>query len=235
MSANGTLVRETDSFRVLINATGRYALWPAHRTLPPGWRESLSPRSKAECLAHVRRVWTDLEVRSQAPTKKSPGVEFGLMFFGGGEHALAGEKYLMLIECARYADQHGFSSVWRLWRGESIRTLTGDGTEREIRAYPTPVQPELPLWITAAESPATFQQAGELGADLLTHLFDLRVDKLAAMIALYREARERSGFDPETGRVAVALHTFLADDVAEVRRHAQKPYGAYLKANARLV
>jgi natural product biosynthesis luciferase-like monooxygenase protein len=332
MSANGTLVRETDSFRVLINATGRYALWPAHRTLPPGWRESLSPRSKAECLAHVRRVWTDLEVRFQAPTKKRPGVEFGLMFFGGGEHALAGEKYRMLIECARYADQHGFSSVWlperhftamgclhpnpavlhaalametsrirlragsvvlplhhpirvveewavvdnlsggrvdlsfasgwnpedfalcpekyrrrhaemyaaiptvrRLWRGESIRTLTGDGTEREIRAYPTPVQPELPLWITAAESPATFQQAGELGANLLTHLFDLRVDKLATMIALYREARERSGFDPETGRVAVALHTFLADDVAEVRRHAQRPYGAYLKANARLV
>ena len=33
----------------------------------------------------------------------------------------------------------------------------------------------------------------------------------------------------------MALHTFLATDLEAVRRHAQKPYGAYLKANARLV
>ena len=140
----------------------------------------------------------------------------------------------------RYSTRHAemFAAipiVQRLWRGETIRARSGDGSERSIRVYPAPVQPELPFWITAAESPATFQQAGEMGANLLTHLFDLRVDKLGSMIALYREARERSGFDPATGRVAVALHTFLAGDVDEVRRHAQGPYCAYLKANARLV
>src|SRR3954452_7270718 len=97
MSANGTLTKANDSFRVLTNASGRHALWPAHRTLPPGWRESLSPRPKAQCLDHLRGAWTDLAVRREAPRKAKTGVEFGLMFFGGGEDALDGEKYRMLL------------------------------------------------------------------------------------------------------------------------------------------
>src|SRR3954447_8676262 len=112
MITQGILLKETEAYRVLINPTGRYALWPARRAMPPGWRESLSPRSKEECLEHLRRVWTDLEVRTPARKASRHVIEFGLMFFGGGEHALAGEKYRMLIECARFADQHGFSSVW---------------------------------------------------------------------------------------------------------------------------
>src|SRR4051812_18940475 len=103
MLAYGTSVKETDFYRVLVNATGRYAFWPAHRPLPTGWRESLSPRSKAECLGHLSQTWTDLGVRPRVATTRRHGVDFGLMFFGGGEHALAGEKYRMLIECARYA------------------------------------------------------------------------------------------------------------------------------------
>src|SRR3954471_13119656 len=97
MSANGTLTKANDSFRVLTNASGRHALWPAHRSLPPGWRESLPPRPKSQCLDHLRGAWTDLAVRREAPRKARTGVEFGLMFFGGGEDALDGEKYRMLL------------------------------------------------------------------------------------------------------------------------------------------
>jgi phthiocerol/phenolphthiocerol synthesis type-I polyketide synthase D len=333
MTAGGTAIKEADTYRVLAHARGRYALWPANRTIPPSWREVLPPRPKGECVGHVSRIWTGLDPGSLTQGgSQRPKIAFGLMFFGGGEHQAAGDKFRLVIECARFADEHGFSAVWvperhftamgclypnpavlhaalaretrrirlragsvvlplhspfrvaeewamvdnlsggrvdlsfaagwnpedfalrpeayrerhaamfeaiptvaRLWRGEKVRTIAGDGTEIEVRVYPTPVQPELPFWITAAESPSTFQRAGELGANLLTHLFDLRVDKLAEMVVLYRKARQRSGFDPETGRVAVALHTFLGEDIAEVRRHAQKPYADYLKANAGLV
>jgi natural product biosynthesis luciferase-like monooxygenase protein len=101
-----------------------------------------------------------------------------------------------------------------------------------IRTYPTPVQPRLPVWVTAANSPRSFEQAGEIGADLLTHLFDQDIEELAQKIALYRAARERNGHDPAAGRVAVALHTFLAATDADVRREAHGAYCAYLKAHA---
>ena len=202
---------------------------PPRRPRDPDEPDPVAGRQRGAPLHHPIRV-----VEEWAVVDNLSDGRVDLSFASGWnpeDFVLSPEKY-----ARRHAEMFAaIPTVRSLWRGEPIRAVSGDGREREVRAYPTPVQRELPIWITAAESPATFQQAGELGADLLTHLFDLRVDKLAAMIALYREARERSGFDPATGRVAVALHTFLAEDIAAVRRHAQKPYGAYLKANARLV
>jgi natural product biosynthesis luciferase-like monooxygenase protein len=126
-------------------------------------------------------------------------------------------------------------TVERLWSGESIRSQSGDGSWVEVRTAPRPIQPRLPKWVTAAANPATFRRAGHTGAHLLTHLFDLSVDRLAEMIALYRDARRQSGLDPDGGRVAVAMHTFLADDLDGVRRHSYRPFCDYLKSNAGLV
>ncbi|QRK08316.1 LLM class flavin-dependent oxidoreductase [Archangium violaceum] len=40
-------------------------------------------------------------------------MHFGLMFFASDETALSGnDKYRLVIESARFGDQHGFSSVW---------------------------------------------------------------------------------------------------------------------------
>ena len=69
----------------------------------------------------------------------------------------------------RYADRHealfaGIAEARRLWQGGLARLRGGDGKEVEVRAYPTPVQRELPLWVTAAGSPRTFERAGEAGA-----------------------------------------------------------------------
>ena len=39
-----------------------------------------------------------------------------------------------------------------------------------MRTLPRPVQAELPVWLTSAGTPATFERAGTLGVNVLTHL-----------------------------------------------------------------
>ncbi len=140
----------------------------------------------------------------------------------------------------RYDDRHArvFDQIpllQRLWRGEPIDATSGSGQPIRVRTYPAPVQPELPLWVTAAGNPRTFTRAGEIGANLLTHLLDQDAEELAGKIAVYREARQRHGHDPSTGRVTVMLHTFLGDDVETVRELVREPYCQYIKENIGLL
>ncbi|MGA3026005.1 MAG: type I polyketide synthase [Bryobacteraceae bacterium] len=259
-------------------------------------------------------------------------MKFGLMFFAASEDALAGDKYRLVVESARFGDRHGFSSVWvperhftqygslypnpavlhaslamvterislragsvvaplhhplriaeewsmvdnlsggrvgisfapgwnpedfaffperysnryehlastiatlrRLWRGESVVAQDGLGRETTVRAYPTPVQRELPVWITAASKAESYVRAGELGAHVLTHLLDQGEEELARKIRLYREARTQAGYDAESGVVTVMLHTFVGADAPEVRQLARKPFCSYIQNNIGLL
>ncbi|MBD2385060.1 type I polyketide synthase [Cylindrospermum sp. FACHB-282] len=259
-------------------------------------------------------------------------MKFGLMFFASSEDALVGDKYSLVIDSARFADQHGFSSIWtperhftqfgslypnpavlnaalaretqrirlqagsvvmalhhpielaeawalvdnlsngrvgislasgwnpsdfatcpdkygdrhqlvfsnleilqKLWQGETLKITDGKGQPAEIRIYPTPIQPHLPIWITAAGNPQTFARAGEIGANLLTHLLDQEVETLAEKIALYRHSRASHGHDPDTGIVSLMLHTYVGADFETVREQARKPYCNYLKSNIGLL
>lgn len=47
-------------YRVVLNDEEQYSIWPADRALPAGWRDGGVRGTKAECLAHIDRVWTDL-------------------------------------------------------------------------------------------------------------------------------------------------------------------------------
>jgi MbtH protein len=51
---------DPELYRVVINGEGQYSLWPADREIPPGWRGTGKSGAKAECLAHIREVWTDM-------------------------------------------------------------------------------------------------------------------------------------------------------------------------------
>lgn len=39
-------------------------------------------------------------------------MKFGLMFFASSEESLLGDKYRLVLECAKYGDQNDFSSIW---------------------------------------------------------------------------------------------------------------------------
>lgn len=46
--------------QVVVNHEEQYSIWPADRALPLGWQAEGFSGSKAECLAHIETVWTDM-------------------------------------------------------------------------------------------------------------------------------------------------------------------------------
>jgi MbtH protein len=55
---------DTRSFQVVLNDEEQYSLWPEDRELPAGWHAEGMRGPKADCLAHIDRVWTDMRPRS---------------------------------------------------------------------------------------------------------------------------------------------------------------------------
>ena len=119
--------------------------------------------------------------------------------------------------------------VRQLWRGEKTSVRGGDGRTFEVGIVPKPVQSELPVWITAAGHPDTFKVAGEMGANLLTHLLGQSIEELAEKISIYRRSLQGAGRAADSGKVTLMLHTFLGDNLDEVREAVREPLSNYLK------
>jgi MbtH protein len=51
-------------YRVVVNDEDQYSIWPAVKPNPAGWRDGGKTGSKAECLEHIKQVWTDMRPRS---------------------------------------------------------------------------------------------------------------------------------------------------------------------------
>jgi MbtH protein len=47
-------------YKVVVNHEEQYSIWFADREAPAGWREVGKSGSKADCLAHIKEVWTDM-------------------------------------------------------------------------------------------------------------------------------------------------------------------------------
>ncbi len=155
--------------------------------------------------------------------------------FASGWHA---DDFVFFPE--KYADrkeimERDIEVVRRLWRGEAVRARGGAGNDVEVRILPRPIQPELPVWITAAGSPETFRAAGRMGAGVLTHLLGQTYDEVAHKVRVYRAAREEAGLDPDTGTVTLMLHTFVDDDSSRVRDLVREPFTSYLRSSLGLM
>jgi natural product biosynthesis luciferase-like monooxygenase protein len=124
--------------------------------------------------------------------------------------------------------------VRRLWRGESVAFPGPLGKDVQVRTLPRPIQKELPVWITAAGNPETFQQAGELGCHLLTHLLGQKIEEVARKVSLYRDAWRKAGH-PGEGHVTLMLHTFIGQDEQAVRETVREPMKAYLRSSVDLI
>ncbi len=129
----------------------------------------------------------------------------------------------------------GMETVRRLWRGEAVKFPGPLGEDVEVVTQPRPVQAELPFWVTSAGNPETYRFAGEIGANVLTHLLGQTIPELAEKIAIYRDARAAAGLDPETGKVSVMLHTFVGDDDDMAREVVRAPMKSYLASATNLL
>jgi natural product biosynthesis luciferase-like monooxygenase protein len=119
-------------------------------------------------------------------------------------------------------------SIQRLWCGQPVEFPDIRGNQVPVRILPKPVQPRLPIFLTASGNPATWVQAGEMGAGVLCALISQSSSDLAKRIASYRATLARNHQDPALGRVAVMLHTFIGSDDENVRARVMAPLREYL-------
>lgn len=47
-------------YKVVLNHEEQYSIWPVERANPLGWRDAGKSGPKAECLAYIKEVWTDM-------------------------------------------------------------------------------------------------------------------------------------------------------------------------------
>ncbi len=51
---------DTTVYKVVVNHEEQYSIWPADRDNPCGWNDVGKSGRKAECLAYIEEVWTDM-------------------------------------------------------------------------------------------------------------------------------------------------------------------------------
>jgi natural product biosynthesis luciferase-like monooxygenase protein len=129
---------------------------------------------------------------------------------------------------------HDIDVVRRLWRGERVPMPGPLGKDVSVRIFPRPVQKELPLWLTAAGNPETFQMAGSLGMNLLTHLLGQSIEEVSKKVALYRQAWKEAGHAGH-GHVTLMLHTFVGESLEFVKATVREPLIEYLRTSADLI
>jgi natural product biosynthesis luciferase-like monooxygenase protein len=128
----------------------------------------------------------------------------------------------------------GIEIFKKLWLGEAAPFLSGSGDEIPIKVFPRPLSKTLPpIWISATREIETFRDAGRLGANILTALLYQNLSDTAEKIAAYRESLAQHGH--ESGKVTLALHTFIGEDLDEVRETVRKPLCNYLRSSISLM
>jgi MbtH protein len=57
-----TMVPEDSSelYYVVKNTEEQYSIWPHYKKIPEGWEAVGEPKPKAECLAYIENIWTDM-------------------------------------------------------------------------------------------------------------------------------------------------------------------------------
>src|SRR5215218_7537989 len=51
---------DTTIYKVVLNHEEQYSIWPADRESALGWNDAGKTGTKAECLAYIKEVWTDM-------------------------------------------------------------------------------------------------------------------------------------------------------------------------------
>lgn len=47
-------------YKVVLNHEEQYSIWPIYKENPSGWKDAGKSGPKAECLAYIKEVWTDM-------------------------------------------------------------------------------------------------------------------------------------------------------------------------------
>lgn len=62
-------------YKVVVNHEEQYSIWPADRQNALGWNDAGFQGLKADCLAYIERVWTDMRPKSLRDRMKEAGLD----------------------------------------------------------------------------------------------------------------------------------------------------------------
>ncbi|PYP87572.1 MAG: MbtH domain-containing protein [Blastocatellia bacterium AA13] len=51
---------DTTIYKVVVNHEEQYSIWPEYKENPLGWTDAGKSGPKADCLAYIKEVWTDM-------------------------------------------------------------------------------------------------------------------------------------------------------------------------------
>ena len=51
---------DTTIYKVVVNHEEQYSIWPEYKEIPLGWKDVGKSGLKADCLAYIKEVWTDM-------------------------------------------------------------------------------------------------------------------------------------------------------------------------------
>jgi uncharacterized protein YbdZ (MbtH family) len=60
MSLHDSDKEDTTIYKVVVNHEEQYSIWPDYKEMPLGWNDVGKSGLKAECLAYIKEVWTDM-------------------------------------------------------------------------------------------------------------------------------------------------------------------------------
>ncbi|HVE75331.1 MAG TPA: MbtH family NRPS accessory protein [Actinomycetota bacterium] len=52
------------TYNVVVNDEEQYSIWPDFKEIPAGWKAVGKSGPKADCLAYIDEVWTDMRPKS---------------------------------------------------------------------------------------------------------------------------------------------------------------------------
>ena len=55
---------DATKYVVVVNHEEQYSIWPDYKEIPAGWKSVGKQGPKAECLAYIKEVWTDMRPAS---------------------------------------------------------------------------------------------------------------------------------------------------------------------------
>jgi len=119
-------------------------------------------------------------------------------------------------------------AVRSLWNGDSVNFKGSDSIEKPFKILPKPIQNELPVWIACGGSIETYIKAGEIGAGILTGLFNGNFIELKEKITAYRKAYKKNNHKKDGDKVVLMLHTYLDETIEKAHEKARPSMKKYL-------
>ncbi len=200
---------------------------------PPTMLAGLSQRTRTARLGTsivVLPLHSPIEIAEQlamVDLMSGGRVEFGI---GRGFVEFDYDRLGISREDSQARMREQLEVILKAWSGEPFSHEGRFYKYDNIEVWPRPEQrPHPPIWLACAQTPPSFEWAGQMGYSILTVAYR-SVQTLIANNKIYREAWAKAGRPANQWRVATHYHCVLSENKREARDIAREAWRRYLDA-----